>query len=608
MHLYSRRLPSLVFLKTVTQGGRRFGYLVENYRDGPKIKVRYLHSFGPLDDDKVEGLRAWLHEWTHLPPGRVPVPSGSAPPKLEFEDNLPSFRLGVPALGHALFQKLELRSILNNAFAGVDHKGLRIDLTEVMVLNRLDDPASKLALWQEWYPRTALPHLLGLSALGWDEDSLYDTLDVIDERRDRIELQVYERIVRPLEGGAPKVLMKDLTSSYFEGSGVANPLSARGYSRDRIRGSRQVNWSLVLTPRGYPVTLEIYPGNTKDETTVAGTVERVRQVFGLQQGTFVGDRGMLTKKNLETLTAARFHYVIAETLWNVKPILAEAEKRKREPLGPLAASRKGRKKSAQARLEVGLPPPPEEKVFEESWCEVVGKDGRRHICVWSEEKRQDELASLEERLEAGKELEKWARSGIQSGEWTEENHHELVKALTKRLVKEDAEKLHDVVWDPHTIGTVFVRVNAERKVWEEAKAGWWILATDTELSGPEVVRVYKSLAVVERAFRTIKGPIEVRPIRHWKAERIRAHLYLCVLAYLLERYVEQKVREGASEPNTVTGEASWGLFKDIRWQQVGLKGTDVRRWTVSNIVGVHRVILDRLGLTEASLRPPQAAL
>ena len=440
------------------------------------------------------------------------------------------------------------------------------------------------------------------------EDSLYDTLDVVDERRDAIELQVYERVVRPLEGEAPKVLMKDLTSSYFEGSGVANPLSAKGYSRDRVRGSRQVNWSLLLTPKGYPVTLEVYPGNTKDETTVAGTVERVQRVFGLKEGIFVGDRGMLTKTNLEVLTAAKFRYAIAETLWNVKPVLAEAEKKKREPLGPLAASKKGRKKGAQAKLEVGLPAPPEEKVFEESWCEAVGQDGRRHICVWSEEKRRDELASLKEGLEAGKELEKWARSGVQSGEWTEDNHHDLVKSLTKKLVEEDAETLHDVVWDPQTIGTVFVKVNVERKAWEEAKAGWWILTTDTALAGPEVVRVYKSLAVVERAFRTLKGPLEVRPIRHWKAERIRAYLYVCVLAYLLERYVEQKVREGAEKPITVTGEVAWGLFKEVRWQQVGLKGTDVRRWTISNITGMQRVVLERLGVAEAQLRPSQTTL
>ncbi|MHB1435053.1 MAG: hypothetical protein ACYCPN_03945 [Thermoplasmata archaeon] len=76
----------------------------------------------------------------------------------------------------------------------------------------------------------------------------------------------------------------------------------------------------------------------------------------------------------------------------------------------------------------------------------------------------------------------------------------------------------------------------------------------------------------------------------------------------LSRYVEQKVREGADRPIAVTGETAWGLFKEVRWQQVGLKGTDIRRWTVSNVTGEHRVVLERLGLTEGTLRPAQEAL
>ena len=135
-----------------------------------------------------------------------------------------------------------------------------------------------------------------------------------------------------------------------------------------------------------------------------------------------------------------------------------------------------------------------------------------------------------------------------------------------------------------------------------------MLTTDTELPGPELVRVYKSLAAVERAFRTIKGPIEVRPIWHWKAPRIRAHLYLCVLAYLLERYVEQKVRDGVTDPAPMTGETAWGPFKDVRWQMVGLKGTDVRRWTVSNLGAEQRGVLERVRAPEAALRPAQSTL
>ena len=373
-------------LKAIPKGDHVYYHLATSFRDGGRVRTRYLHHFGALTSDQADQVRAWLedlrtHPWTSPPP-----PAPTELPPLEFVDNLPSFRLGVPALGHALFQALGLRALLNHAFAGIGRKGRHIDLTEVMVLNRLDDPKSKLALRWGWYPRTALPHLLGLPETGWDEDDLYETLDAIDERRDRIERAVYEKIVRPLEEGAPEVLLKDLTSSYFEGSGVANPLSEKGYSRDRIRGSRQVNWSLVLTPKGFPVTLEVYPGNTKDETTVAGTVERVQKVFGLKAGTFVGDRGMLTKKNLGVLTAAKFHYVIAETLWNVKEVLAEAEKKERAPLEADEATKSGRRKGIQTSLEVGLSRATRRRQRgpEESWCEVVGEDGRRHLCLWSE--------------------------------------------------------------------------------------------------------------------------------------------------------------------------------------------------------------------------------
>jgi len=602
-----------VHLKLIPRGGRRFGYLAESYREGDRVRSRYLHNFGPLRDEDIPRLRKWLDDWTHLPPGTIPSGIGPVPPlvalpELEYEENLPSYRHGVPALGHALFQKLALRSILNNAFAGVKRKELRINLAEVMVLNRLDDPQSKLALRRDWYPYTSLPWVLGLPPETWDEDSLYETLDVIDQHRDALEKAVYERVVRPLDdNAADSVLMKDLTSSYFEGKGEANPLSAKGYSRDRVRGSKQVNWSLVLTPKGFPVTLEVYKGNTVDKTTVVGTVERLKTVFGLKAGTFVGDRGMLTLDNLKLLHAAGFHYVVAETLWNEKEVLAEAQKKKREPLRASGApNEKG--KGLQTRLEVGLASPLGEELLEESWCEVVREDGRRHIVVFSEEKKRDELASLKERLEAGREIEKRARKGVKDEQWTEKNHHQLVKSVTKQLVQENADLLYEIQWDMDSVGGLNLIVEAKRKAWEEAKAGWWMLTTDTELKGPEVVKVYKSLAVVERAFRTIKGPISVRPIRHWLPGRIRAHLYLCVVAYLLETYIERKVREGASKPIHVTGDSALGEFRHVMWNQVGVKGSGIRRWVLANVSESCQVILKRLGLGEGALRPRQDAL
>ncbi|EQD73902.1 transposase, IS4 family protein, partial [mine drainage metagenome] len=195
--------------------------------------------------------------------------------------------------------------------------------------------------------------------------------------------------------GVP-VVMKDLTSTYTEGEGADRSLWAHGYSRDHRSDRRQVNWSLVVTPEGLPITLEVYPGNTKDETTVAGTIRRLRTVFGLKEAVFVGDRGMRTTKNLELLHAGGYHYVVAETLWNEKEALAEARGKARAP-----------------RSKTGH--------LGESWCEVIGKDGRRHIAVFSVAKETEEKAALGDRLRKGKELQKWAQAGVNRHEWTEEN-------------------------------------------------------------------------------------------------------------------------------------------------------------------------------------------
>jgi transposase len=592
-------------LKAIPKGERTYYHLATSFRDGPHVRTRYLHHFGALTSQQAEGLRHWLGQWTALGPGRVPSLPSSPREALEFEENLPSFRHGIVALGHAAFGRLGLRNALNDAFGRAPEKGLRLKLVEAMVLNRLEDPSSKLRLAEEWYGRTSLPHLLDLSVTSFDEDDLYETLDLLDARRDRLEALVYERVIRPLEGGSGPagVLMKDISSTYFEGNGVRSTLEAKGYSRDRVRGSLQVNWSLVLTPKGYPVTLEVYSGNTKDETTVVGTVERLRRVFGLTEGTFVGDRGMLTETNLKLLHAAGFHYVVAETLWNEKEVLTEASKKSRAPLSPRVAG-KGR----QSRLEVGIPRA-EEKELEESWCEVVGKDGRRHLVIFSAAKREDELASLQERLAAGRTIEKWARAGIKRGEWTEANHHELVKSVTKQLVKEGADLLFEVEWDQDTVGGLNLVVNSERKKWEEAKAGWWMLTTDTELSGPEVVKVYKSLAVVERAFRTIKGPIRVRPVHHQLDRRIRAHLTICVLAYLLERWIQLKVREGGEKGWAhLTGEQALEEVREGRLQQVGIQGTDIRRWKVAGFTRVAELILEKLDVKSEALRVPTGLL
>ncbi|MGI0151053.1 MAG: IS1634 family transposase, partial [Thermoplasmata archaeon] len=370
----------MVFLKSNRSSGRVTWYLAHGRRVGGTVRTELLRSLGPLTDEPVAPYRRFL---ARPDQGLEAVARATA----EFQRAKPfeQRRHGVPATVHALFDKLRLRQILLDSFAGVEDKLFRTQLVETMVANRLDDPRSKLAIAEDGYGRTSLPFLLSLPEEKWDEDDLYETLDLLGERPDKIEKRLWEAWTQRRGRDAP-VVMKDLTSTYTEGEGADRTLGAHGYSRDRRPDRRQVNWSLVVTPEGLPITLEVYPGNTKDETTVAGTIERLRSVFGVKEAVFVGDRGMLTSKNLDRLHRARFHYVVAETLSHEKEALAEAQGR-------------GRKTRAK-KGHLG-----------ESWGGVIGKDGRRRIAVFSMAKEKEELAGLEERLRKGRELEVWAQEG-----------------------------------------------------------------------------------------------------------------------------------------------------------------------------------------------------
>ncbi len=489
-------------------------------------------------------------------------------------------RHGVAATVRALFEQLGLRRILLDSFAGIENKLFRAKLVETMVANRLDDPRSKLSIVEDWYGQTSLPFLLNLPADKFDEDDLYETLDLLGERQDKIERRLWEAWTKKRGSGAP-VVMKDLTSTYTEGEGADRSLWAHGYSRDRRPDRRQVNWSLVVTPEGLPITLEVYRGNTKDETTVAGTIERLQRVFGVKEAVFVGDRGMLTVKNLERLHNARYHYVVAETLSHEKEVLAEARGRGRKP-----------------RVKRGH--------LRESWCEVIGKDGRRHIAVFSMDKEKEERTTLEEKLRKGRELEVWAQAGVARGDrWWEGTHHELVRSLTKRLMAEGTEELFKVVWDPSRNGSIFLEVNEERRQWEESRAGWWMLTTDTKLEGDAMIDLYQGLAVVEHAFRELKSPLKARPVYHWKEERVKAHLFLCVLSYWLTRWIEL---EGRAKGWKVTAEYVLERLRRIHLDQLGIPGVSARWWAVKELVGEERSIVESLGITSEVADLPRPLL
>ena len=487
-----------------------------------------------------------------------PLTFRSSPPSLSA---LPSLRVtrswqyGRVALGHFLWRQLGLHTAVIEALNGTPAKGRVAHLLELMVLNRLDDPTSKLGLL-DWMPGSAAPFLTGIPPARVYDNQFYRAMDALWACRDTLEQRIYQRTVRPASH-TPGVLYHDLTSTYYEGEGGA--LARFGYSRDH-RGDRpQITWGMVVTPEGLPITLQVYPGNTTDNTTVVRMRQRLTEVFGLHQGIYVGDRGMKTQEVVEDLHRHGFHYVVAEVNRNVEEVLLEARDRRAVRVGKNLAR------------------------------EVIGRDGRRFIALLNEEKRRDELETLDHRIAQGRAILDELRRRLVKG--PERHHHVILRQAHAALSAKGLGDLFEVDWDEATFQGLTSKLK-ETTSRRKREAGWWVLSTDTNLPVEEVVRLYTGLAVIEAGWKEIKSVLEVRPVRHRLDRRVEAHLEICQLAYLLQQMLELRLKERVK----VTGPRAVEMFHTVVLNEVEVGESGIRRQVVTELDGPQRAILDAAGI------------
>ena len=322
---------------------------------------------------------------------------------------------------------------------------------------------------------------------------------------------------------------------------------------------------MVVTPEGLPITVQAYPGNTKDETTVPKMRERLERVFGLHGGIYVGDRGMRTKDNLKELVRHGFHYVLAE---------------------------KNSTKIAQEALTFAQKVAPV-KVSETNVArEVITADGMRHVVLLNEKRRHIELDVLKERQEEGKAiLAKWRKHAGKM------HHHDILKEAQSELRKAGLQDFFDLGFDEETFqGLTSEWKDKVRRTQEWA--GWWVLATDTDLSVEEVTRLYQGLAIIERGWKEIKSVLEVRPLQHRLQRRIVSHLLICSLAFLVERYVELKVREAKLERDgrPLTGPAAVKRFESLVVNRQEIADTGVKFNQFTELDAQQRAIVAAVGL------------
>jgi transposase len=454
--------------------------LRRSYREGGKVRNETVGNLSHLPAHVIDLIRRALREETLIPTGEFEV--------------VRSLTHGDTHAVVAAMERLGFWRLLGSRPCP------EADLVAAMVAARVVCPHTKLGTTRWWQSRTIAEDLGVREA---SEDDLYLAMDWLLARQSRIERTLAARHLT--EGG---LVLYDLTSSYMEGTTC--PLAKRGHNRDGKRDKLQVNYGLVTDGRGCPVAVSVFDGNVSDSTTLLPQVRRLREDFGIRDVIVVGDRGMIGHKTIEDLSPLDgVRWITALKSVQIRTLLEGGA------------------------LQLGLFD--ERDLFE---LTHPAYPGERLIACRNPElaklrahKRQDllaattlELEKVQRRVTIGR-LRGRVEIGLRVGRVV--NKYKVAKHFALTITD-----------------TAFAFAIREAQVATEARLdGIYLIRTnvpDTQMSADEAVRNYKALSQVERAFRSMKTiDLHVRPIHHRVADRVRSHIFLCMLAY----YVEWHMRE-----------------------------------------------------------------
>lgn len=485
-----------MFIETVPNRASPPAVLLrESYRDeNGRTQKRTLANLSKLPDDVVVMLKAILKGGALI---------GTGPDELQIERSLPHGHVAA-ALGTIRRIALD-RLILSTTKDAASRR--HCDLVLAMIVDRLIAPRSKLGFVRAVDEETAVTSLGAVLGLGRVRDcEAYEALDWLLERQSRIESGLARR---HLANGV--LVLYDVSSSYFEGRHC--PLAQFGHSRDH-RGDRpQIVYGLLCTREGLPIAIEVFEGNTADPTTLKSQIDKVKSRFGIQRVVLVGDRGMMTAARIrDDLDGSGLDWITCLRAPQIQALARDD--------GPLQLSLFDERDLA----EITSPDFPGERLIVCRNRELARERARkREALLVATEK---ELARVQSQVRRkGSPLSTAAEIGLAVGK--------VVNA--KKMAKHFALDIGD---------GYFSWTRKVDQIAAEAKLdGIYVVRTSVpagDLSTAQAVQAYKDLSRVERAFRAMKTvDLEIRPIRHWNADRVRAHVFLCMLAYHVEWHLRQ---------------------------------------------------------------------
>lgn len=498
--------------------GNKYYKIVESHRnENGKPRQEEILYLGRLTDEEAEKVREWLKAFP-LDPKDGFIFCRAAEISIDKARDA-----GDIQLIEALWALLRMDEILGDVHADCGRKRSCKDMFLALVANRCIEPMSKLG-FVDWLGETELIERFDeLEDL--HPNAVYRAMDHIEKVRIDLEKGIHKRL-KELFNISTDVLFYDLTSSFFTGKGPGK--ACNGFSRDHRPDCRQVNWGLVVTQEGFPVTHRVYDGNTLDHTTVKTIRNQLKENFGVDECIFVADRGMLTVSNLKFLRGDGNKFILAdrERCAKEKVLQHLCEK----PLGKF------------------------EKVKDNLW---VSEFWTTEIWEGEDDTEPDEEVTVryivcynpEKVTEDGKGTEKWLEKGKKQL-WTVEkmvergsikDHDKVIARIVKKLTKVNMDVFFDWKVPPSPVKSFEWWVLEDKAKELEKMMGVWVVKTNIsneEMSAREIALQYKRLQLIERAFRIIKSLNLVRPINHYKDERVECHIFICVMAYLLERVLE----------------------------------------------------------------------
>lgn len=561
-----------MFLKKSKKSYKGKGYetyaLTESYREGGKVKHKHIANLGTLTPEQAQRIRLVLKAQ-------------------QLDDAFVGPLTDVVAKKHYRFLDVALLDHLWRQF-DLDRFFSKHLYVEAMAVNRCLEPKTKIQI-KNWTEETILPRLHKEKFPG--DFEIYRVLDKIADQEESLQQHLYQQYIK-FGLAAENTVFYDITSSYFEGTKCI--LAAYGYSRDHRSDRKQIVIALVITPDGYPLYWQVMPGNIQDVTTIEELVTVLKERFGIKKCLLVFDRGMVSTGNLQAICDQSFTYVSALDKDEIPGL--------------------------------GLLEPEFPKLLEENWEEKLLARGfhgfdkslfyrehvhleKRYMIAYNRQLYQEQQQSREERLQKAKQFnasynEELSRAQKSRSRKATQNKiesnlrrwkmHKVFSWQLKPLVI----TTQSVIGNQRKVNSFSIAYTINEAELEKQKYLDGIVCFMTNepagtLSSEQVIGHYRRKNKIEEAFREIKSYLHIRPFHLTRQKRIKAHVSICVLGYLLLNALEEKLKLLEAPPS---GPSALKIFGRCLLNRIGPKGSDSYVESITSITDEQAELLQGLGL------------